>query len=32
MKKFFASKWVAMVMALTLVLSLTTLRGNEAQS
>ena len=32
MKKFFASKWVAMVMALTLVLSLTTLRSHAAQS
>ena len=32
MKKFLASKWVAMVMALTLVLSLATLRSHAAQS
>lgn len=32
MKKFFASKWIALVMALTLVLGLTTLRGHAAQS
>ena len=32
MKKFFASKWIALVMALTLVLSLTTPQGHAAQS
>lgn len=32
MKKFFASKWIALVMALTLVLSLTTPQGRAAQS
>lgn len=31
MKKFFASKWIALVMALTLVLSLTTPQGRAAQ-
>lgn len=32
MKKFFASKWIALVMALTLVLSLTTPQGRATQS
>ena len=32
MKKFFASKWIALVMALTLVLGLTTPQGRAAQS
>ena len=32
MKKIFASRWIALVMALTLVLGLTTPRGHAAQS